>query len=74
MAKIYRSGDLRGEKLTDGVETWYCIWYPMPNYAGDDSEDSGICFDFNDHDLPDLTALIAELKDAAADTMDEEDG
>ena len=73
MAKIYRSGDLRGEKLTDGEDTWCCIWYPLPDFGGVEDENSGMCFDFQESDIPELTLLLGQLATAPADAMDDED-
>ena len=70
MSKIYKSGDLRGEKLTDGEDEWCCIWYPMPGVYVEEDEDSGICFDFQASDLTDLILLLHQLDGAKADEMD----
>ena len=70
--KIYKSGNLRADKIQykDGIGC--CIWYPMqiPNDKGIMEEESGICFDFSFVDIHDMKALLNMLIDATADTYD----
>jgi hypothetical protein len=68
MAKVYRSGKLRGKKVLypDGVG--YTIWQVL----GDDDEDDGvgICFDFPDDQMNDMLRVLRQLEDADADVYE----
>lgn len=73
MAKIYRQGNLRADKVLykDGVGC--CIWYPFPGHE-DDDEDMGICFDFSYDDIDNFIALLQTLKIVEPDIfVDKED-
>ena len=72
MAKMYKSGRLRGEVIeySDGVGC--CIWIPF----GEDGEmeDAGSAFDFSLADIDDMIALLNQLKSAEPDIFEYEEG
>lgn len=68
LPKVYKSGNLRGEKITYKDGTGCCIWIPFKKEGSkDDEEEPGICFDFSASDLEDLRRLAHILIEANAD-------
>lgn len=67
MAKTYKSGKIRGEKVKypDGIG--YAIWQLLKDSKDEDDEGTGLCFDFPDYELEDILKIITEMKDAEPD-------
>ena len=62
--KIYKQGNLRGDKIKypDGIGC--CVWYPLKTKGKD--EETSICFDFSYSDIDDFIKLLKDLKKAKA--------
>lgn len=71
MAKIYKKGKLRAEKIQykDGVG---CSIWEIPDADHDEENWLYFCFDFSAGDLDDLIALLQMLKDVEPDKYEDE--
>lgn len=68
---IYKAGNLRGDKIQwkDGVGC--TVWYPFSDE--EDDEDAGLCFDFAASDIDSFIELLQTLKNAPAETVEDEE-
>lgn len=66
MAKVYKSGKIRGEKIKypDGVG--YTIWQVLGE-DNDEDDSVGLCFDFPDDQMKDILCVTHQMEEADAD-------
>jgi hypothetical protein len=67
--KIYKSGEIRGDKIQYKEGVGCCIWQRFPNTDADDkdAEDAGLCWDFKGDELKDVLSVLNQLDTAEPD-------